>query len=187
MVTLKAFTRRRLRSMEIAQHTIEQERGRIFAQAAHVGSLKSGRTIRLAVPAAAAVIDKFADQMLADIENPMSKKDRAQAWDDALTSVVQLYLQIPTLMKFELVSDQPSVARAARDLIRKAENITMGRMKDHQAGFVAPGIQTDPHRTAAFAWLERLNESNKALIGVGGFLAGFASAFALMLIERALG
>lgn len=172
--------------MASAQEEIERERARVFTQSAHVGSLKSGRTIKLAVSAAAAVIDRFADQMIADIENPMTKKDRALAWDDALTSVVQLYLQIPTLMKLELVSDQPSVARAARDLIRKAENVTVGRMRDHQAGFVAPGIQRDPHGRAAFAWLERLSENNKALIGITSYVAGFASALALVFIQKAL-
>lgn len=173
--------------MGAAQEEIERERGRIFAQAAHLGSLKSGRTIRLAVPAAAAVIDRFADQMMADTESPMSKKDRALAWDEARTSVIQLYLRVPELMRLEQIADQPSAMRATRKLLSDAQATTLGRMTDHAAGFVAPGIQRDAHRRAAFAWLERLTENNKALIGVGGFIAGFASAFALILIERALG
>lgn len=185
-VTLKAFNARLDRLKEEAETAIEGHRRRILAEQAFKQSLKSGHTIKLLAASVGDELDGLAELLLADLEKPMTRKDRAAAWTASITAIKQLGLGASTAIRFDLVSDQPSAIAAGQSRIAKAQNKAVAKMTDHRAGFDVSTVKRDTHSGAWFAGLERWAEKNKALVAMFYYLAGVASGVGLILVRQAL-
>jgi len=130
-------------------------------------------------------LDRLAGLLLADLEKPMTRKDRTAAWTASITAIKQLGLGASTAIRFDLVSDQPSVIAAGRALIAEAQDKAVAKMTDHRAGFDVSTVKRDTHSGAWFAGFERWADKNKALVAGLYYLAGVASGVGLILIQQA--
>ena len=184
-VTRKAFNARLDRLRAEAETAIEGHRRRILAEQAFKQSIKSGNTIRLLAASVGEELDHLAELLLADLERPMTRKDRAAAWTASITAIKQLGLGASTAIRFDLVSDQPSVIAAGRSLISEAQDKAVAKMTDHRAGYDVSTVKRDTHSGAWFAGLERWAEKNKALVALFYYVAGVASGVGLILARQA--
>jgi len=126
------------------------------------------------------------DSLLADLEKPMTRRDERAAWDRSITAIKQLGLGASTALRFDLVSDQPSVIAAGRSLVADAQDKAVAKMADHRAGFDVSNVKRDGHAGAWFAGLERWAEQNKALVAALYYIAGVVSGVGLILVGQAL-
>lgn len=186
MITRKAFSERLSRTLEEVLANIDADRGRIFTSQAHKGHLKSGMTIKLLCAAVEDRLDPAATRILADLEQPMRRKDREAGWDAAKTGLLQISLGAESLLRLELISDQPSALTAARKILSDQRDKLSARLSDHKAGFDV-GIARDPHANALLGGLERFAEANKALVAGVAFIAGMVSTLLVQTIERIFG